>query len=513
MLALKNQLNGLTGQLSTGQVAQTYGGLGTGRSTALGAQATLSALTGYAAGITAAKTRTDLAVTSLTQVASLGTSTRTVLDNGLQSTPINTTASTSTAVANLSAALDALTQSAAGNYLFGGKNVATQPVLGSDAILNGTTDGTGQALAGLKTLIGEQVQADVGSKGLGRLTQTSPGQTTPAAAKLGTNQISLTDDTYAGSTAQFGYALTGAATGTGSFLTPAYVSATANTPSSTTLSLTSQPNVGDSVTLNLRLPDGTSTTLTLTAATSADAASTTSFTIGSDLPTTTNNLSQALTRALTTSAGSTLTANATARASQNFFAASASAGTTPNRITTDPTTGRPTGYVTGAASKTIVWYQGESDPSGTSDPRATQSVQVSATSTIKVGARANELPIQNVLAGLATAAFGMSSTSNVNAGTTYQAVASKSNSLLASADTSPSVQDIVTTLSLASAGLANAATTNTATQNTIQNTLDGIEQAPTEEVAAKLLELQTRLQASYQITSSLSKLSLVNYIS
>ena len=47
----------------------------------------------------------------------------------------------------------------------------------------------------------------------------------------------------------------------------------------------------------------------------------------------------------------------------------------------------------------------------------------------------------------------------------------------------------------------------------MQNTLDGIEQAPTEEVVAKLLDVQNRLQASYQITSTLSKLSLVNYIS
>ena len=54
---------------------------------------------------------------------------------------------------------------------------------------------------------------------------------------------------------------------------------------------------------------------------------------------------------------------------------------------------------------------------------------------------------------------------------------------------------------------------NAAQQSTLQDTVDGIEQASTEEVATKLLDLQTRLQASYQITASLSKLSLVNYIS
>ena len=57
--ALKGQLNDLTNQLSSGQVSQTYGGLGSGRSTALSAQATLSALTGYA-GHCAARTSTLL---------------------------------------------------------------------------------------------------------------------------------------------------------------------------------------------------------------------------------------------------------------------------------------------------------------------------------------------------------------------------------------------------------------------------------------------------------------------
>jgi hypothetical protein len=46
----------------------------------------------------------------------------------------------------------------------------------------------------------------------------------------------------------------------------------------------------------------------------------------------------------------------------------------------------------------------------------------------------------------------------------------------------------------------------------LQDTLDGVEQASTEETAATMLNLQTRLQASYQTTSMLSQLSLVNYL-
>jgi hypothetical protein len=196
--------------------------------------------------------------------------------------------------------------------------------------------------------------------------------------------------------------------------------------------------------------------------------------------------------------GSTLTANSTARAASTFFSA-------PNPTTT--------------AANTVVWYQGEN---GTTDPLSTQSVQVSAGSSVQIGVRANQPAISNVLAGLATVALGMPNSSDPNAAALYSAISSQAQPLLSSADTSPSasstgalpsVQDTVTQLSLASTRLSNAATTNKATQDTLQNTLDGIEQAPTEEVVAKLLDVQNRLQASYQVTASLSKLSLVNYIS
>jgi flagellar hook-associated protein 3 FlgL len=118
-----------------------------------------------------------------------------------------------------------------------------------------------------------------------------------------------------------------------------------------------------------------------------------------------------------------------------------------------------------------------------------------------------------VLAGLATMAFGLPTTNDANTYNTYQTVATKAGSLLSSANQTPSVQDTVTQLTVASTRLSNAGTTNKALQNTVQNTLDGIEQISPEEVITKLLDVQNRLQASYQVTATLSKLSLVNYIS
>ncbi|MGU3554860.1 flagellin [Methylobacterium radiotolerans] len=510
--ALKGQLNDLTNQLSSGQVSQTYGGLGSGRSTALSAQATLSALTGYAAGITAAQTRTNLAVTSLTQVATLGTSTGTMLQNGLQSVAANSVSGRSTALANLQTALDTLNESAAGNYLFGGSNTTTQPVVDSSKILDGTTDASGNKLDGLSTLISQRVTAELGAGGNGRLTQTPANPTT---------SVQITEETNDATRGKFGFTLAGAPTTTGTAIGATYAAGTATSPGNFTLSMTTQPSAGDTVSFALKMADGTSTTITLTAATSADPKSITSFAIGSTPAQTMANLSTTLSNALTGAANSTLAVNATAATASNFFSGAANGGPSgtgvmPQRIAYDGNK-NPIGYTPATAQNTVLWYQGENsyDPAtGKPTPAIdTQSVQVSATGSVGTGARANDPTVQNVLAGLATMAFGLPTTNDANTYNTYQTVATKAGSLLSSANQTPSVQDTVTQLTIASTRLSNAGTTNKALQNAVQNTLDGIEQISPEEVITKLLDVQNRLQASYQVTATLSKLSLVNYIS
>ena len=48
--------------------------------------------------------------------------------------------------------------------------------------------------------------------------------------------------------------------------------------------------------------------------------------------------------------------------------------------------------------------------------------------------------------------------------------------------------------------------------NSAQDLIDGVEKSDDQQVAASLLAIQTRLQASYQTTSMLSKLTLVNFL-
>lgn len=507
LTSLKSQLNDLTEQLSSGLTAQSYGGLGTGRSAALSAQASISALNGYGAIIDTAQTRAKLGTTSLTQVVTIANDTNTTLQNGLQSTSTHTQAAKSTALNNLNAALDALNQSDGSVYLFGGNKGAVAPVVDADTILNGTTDpSTGATIDGLSTLVNEQVQADLGPQGNGRLTQSAPNSGNP---------VTLTEGSSAHTAAPagaFGFSLANMKASNSNALQVT----SSGSPVTYSINVAAQPNAGDTLTVQLGLPDGSTTALTLTASAVANSSSTTTFAIGATPADTANNLSQTLKNALADAAGTTLMASSTARASTNFFAASTDAHTTPQRIYTDPATGGPTYvYPTTTPATTlkqsVVWYQGESGPDTTA--RASQTFQIGSSSTIQLGARANETSIQKVLAGLATVALGMPTGTTPNANTAYVAVAAQATPLLAASNTGQSVQDIVTDFSLASARMSNAASANTAQQSTLQNTVDGIEQASTEEAATKLMNLQTRLQASYQITASLSKLSLVNYMS
>jgi hypothetical protein len=94
----------------------------------------------------------------------------------------------------------------------------------------------------------------------------------------------------------------------------------------------------------------------------------------------------------------------------------------------------------------------------------------------------------------------------------HAALADRTRVALVAPAGSPSVDGIATEIGLAGATLGAAAERHGATEALLKDTLGSAENASREEVAAKLLALQTQLQASYQTTSMLSRLSLVNYL-
>ena len=134
--------------------------------------------------------------------------------------------------------LDLLNTQSGNQYLFSGRATDQPPVETLDHILNGNG-----AQAGLKQLISERNQADLGADGLGRLAITSPTATS----------VSVAEDA-----SPFGFKLAAV----NSNLTNATVSGPSGSPAALSVDFTGgNPNAGDKITLSFNLPDGTSENL------------------------------------------------------------------------------------------------------------------------------------------------------------------------------------------------------------------------------------------------------------
>lgn len=437
--SIKDTMTDLQRQLATGKLADDWAGLGTERTMSLDLNARVSLLDGYATNITDAQTRLKIMDTSLTQLDRnrAGAIGELSLDS-YQLRSGGTTQGQILITGRFNEMIDVLNQQVAGRYVFSGRSTDTRPVASADTILNGAPP-----LIGLKTAIANQKTSDLGS-GLGGL-----------AVGVSGNVVSVTKPGAGGLTVS----------GTSSF------------------DFTTQPTPGQAFTLALTLPDGSTEKLTLTAAASAGAgtSSGSAFVIGATPAQTAANFGAALTTALGTFATTSLASASAVKASQDFFA-----GSIPN---------------------TVQWYLG--DTSAT--PRQTALVRASDGAPIASGAQANEAPFKNLLAAYGAMAAETFPSSDTTSPARYDALKSRLQGLLAETPGNR-IADVQTQLALASVDIDTARNRNEATKSVLQDHIGAIEDASPEEVAAQLLALQTSLQASYQTASMVSKLSLVNYL-
>jgi flagellar hook-associated protein 3 FlgL len=320
MINLQNQLDQLSQELGTNQKSSTYSGLGSQSGVTIGLDAQLAAINGYSNAITDVGTRLTVAQTALQQIAAGGT---TVLDSINQggSFSIDNTGQTQvqeSAASQLDQILSTLNTQAGNQYLFSGTAVNQPSVASTDEILNGNG-----AQAGLKQVIAERNQADLGANGLGRLV-------IPAAVG---STVSISED-VAGSA--FGFKLASVS----SSLTGATVTGPSGSPAAISVDLgATNPNNGDSITFTFNLPDGTTQNLTLQATSSATPG-TDQFSIGATPAATATNLQAALTTAVGQLADSSLSAASAVAAGNDFF------GNPPQRVAGPPfstatSTGRP----------------------------------------------------------------------------------------------------------------------------------------------------------------------------
>ena len=338
---IDNQLSDLSTSLSTGVKSQTYAGMGVNEGFAIAARAQLANISAFSDTITNVNTVVNAANAAL---QSLSTITGQAQGNA-SATSQNLTSNGQTigqqnAVSQLSAIVGILNTQVGDRYIFSGTAINTPAVASPDDILNGT--GT---QAGLKQLIAERRQADLGTNGMGRLVLTGPNNVGPPTTTA--TQIQLAED-VAGS--PFGLKLSSVT----STLTNATVTGPVGSPSALSVDLTAgNPNPGDQINFNFKLPDGTSETVQLTASNATPlpaksfAISTTLATPALNAAATTANLNAALNTAIGTLANTSLGAASAVAAGDNFFNTD---GTATGLVRQNQVVGPPQGFVSGTTT-------------------------------------------------------------------------------------------------------------------------------------------------------------------
>jgi flagellar hook-associated protein 3 FlgL len=480
VLTIETQLQDLQRQLGTGQKADTFSGLGSQGSVAVGLSAQLDATASYDDTISMVKTTISVASTVLSQVDKSGTSVKSSAATAPFDPDSNgVTTVQRTAQGELNAVLAELNTQGTNGYLFSGTGVNQPAVDTATHILSGNG-----LQAGLIQVIAERRQADLGG-GLGRLVITAP---LPTA-------VAVTED-VAGS--PYGFKLAGVT----SSLTGATVTGPSGSPSSISVNLgASNPNAGDSVTYKFTLPDGSNETLTLQATTSTTPGPG-QFTIGATSVATAANLNAAITTAVGQLAQTSLSAASAMAAGNDFF------GNPPQRVA-GPPFATAIAQVAGTAANTVSWYIGQSGPQ---PARSTAVARIDPSITVSYGLRANEQGVRTIVQNVAVLAATSYSAGNPNAPASYSALNQRAIVALAVTPGVQSIQNIQEDLASAQSAMSDATGRHRQTQLTLTNMLQQIEGVSNNQVAAQILSLQTSLSASLSTTARLAQTSLLNYL-
>ena len=204
----------------------------------------------------------------------------------------------------------------------------------------------------------------------------------------------------------------------------------------------------------------------------------------------------------------TVTSSNTAAFASLGFGATVTGNPAPLRVG-GPPFNTATSLVAGTAANTVSWYTGET---GTDPARGTAVARVDASITVQYGARADEQAFVHQLQNIAVYAAVTTNAANPNASGQSTALSQRISANLAQQAGQQSIQDIQA--EFAGAQTAIKATTDRQTQlkSMAQTMLDSIEGVSTDEVATKILALQTTLQASYQTTAMLYQTTLSKYL-
>jgi flagellar hook-associated protein 3 FlgL len=491
LVGMRSQLDDLQRQLGTGKKSDSYAGVGLDRGLAVGMRTQLSAVSSWQSTITSVGVPIQVQQTALDGMTSINQAVKSAVMFGTYD-PNNTNQTTGqrNARGELGEVFDLLNSQAGDRYLFSGRALDTPATDTISRVLDG--DATH---AGFTQVMNERNQADLGANGLGRLVIPTP----PAAPAPLSTVVSMSED-VAGS--PFGLKLAAV----NSSLTNAAVTGPAGSPAAISVDFVGgNPNPGDTIKFSLNLPDGSTEDLTLTATTSATPGPN-EFTIGTTPDVTATNMQAALTGSIGTLARTSLTAASAIAAGNDFF--NIDAANPPQRVA-GPPFDSATALTAGTPANTVMWYTGEA---GSDPARTTSTARIDQTLTVSYGVRANEEALRNTVKNIAVFATMKFSPTDPDAPARYQALQNRLGSSMQNAAGQQKISDISGDLATAQATLQQTKSRHDDTNLVLSNMLDSIEGISQEQVAAEILTMNTRLQASLQTTARLFQTNLVNYL-
>ncbi len=485
---MRAQLEDLQRQIGTGKKAETFADLGLDRRTSLDTRSKMATIEGWNKSIEQGDLRIRFMMQNIEGFAKNASDSKGFARSGTYS--LNTNGQLSgqvLATDRLSQSIDMLNVDVGGRYLFSGRSHDVKPVEAFSVIMKAVGS---SGPAGVKTLISERQQADAGVGNLGRLTNTLAGTTVTVAREA--------------SDPPYGYTIAST-----SSTSPNIAAAlAAGPPASASFNVATNPTAGDKVTLTLSLPDSTTVDITLEARqASAPGAAETGFVIGASAAATAANLQASVTAALQKQTATSLGVASAMIASRDFFAGSS---TNPPLRVPGPSFATATAPpAPGAAGATVIWYKG--DDSAAVQARNTANVQVDESQTVAAGARANEQAFREGLTSLVVFATTIFSTADPNSAARYEAMADRVGTGL-SFNNVQSPEHIAVEISAAQSAMKSATERHKISTNFLESARASVEDPNDSEVAAALLSMQTRMQASYQTTSILAKLTLTDYL-
>jgi flagellin-like hook-associated protein FlgL len=483
LLDTRTRLDDLQRQLATGQKSTTYSGLGVDRGLAVSLNAQLQAIGGFDEAIKQISTRLSIVQTTLGRMSDVGRDLKTATSTApFDPDTAGQTTLQKTASSDLGELLGLLNTQVGDQYVFSGRDSDKPAVETVDHVLNGD----GQR-AGLKQLISERGQADLGSGGLGRL----------AISALGATGVQVQQDA-----SPFGFKLAGISTTTASATT----AAPSGAPPTMSIDFgATNPNVGDTVTFSYSLPDGSTESVTLTA-TNSTTPGPNEFTIGATSDLTAASLQTQLTAATGKLAKTALMAASAVKTSSEFFAADVDHP--PLRVD-GPPFDTATGQVSGTAANTVIWYTGEAS----ADPARSSAVaRIDSGLVVSYGTRANEQGIQWLVQNVATLAAMTFSPTDADGQARSQALNDRLRSNLDVPAGTQKVENIQAEIAATQNAIKGTSDRHQQLSATLSDFLNQVKGVSNEDVGAQILALQTRLSASLQTTAMLYQTSLVNYL-